>query len=308
MKQMDAVMAWGVDFILWIQSLRTPAWDAFFRDVTQLGGQGHLWIVPALVWCLSYRLGARVAVAMLVSAGINFWLKDLLAQPRPFQIEPRIGPDRELGYGIPSGHAQHTAVEWALVAAWLRRPWWTAAAGVLIFLIGFSRVYLGVHFPSDVLAGWLLAAVLVWLQLRVGGRLESVLSGLGTARQILLAAAGSALFVLIYVLLPKTTWLVGTGGLFLGIAAGVAICLRWLQPPEGGRWWQRLLRYPVGIVPLLLWARVAGGWVPEVHDATYFAIIYANCAVAGLWVTAGAPAVFGMLRLSQPPSQEIPRA
>ncbi len=294
-------MAWGIDLILWIQSLRTPASDAFFRAVTQLGGQGHLWIVPALVWCLSYRIGTRVMLAMLVSAGINFGLKDLFAQPRPFELDPRIGPDRELGYGIPSGHAQHTAVEWALLAAWLRRPLWTIAAGVLIFLIGFSRVYLGVHFPSDVIAGWALAAALVWLQLRHGTALESRLAALGTARQIGLAAAASGLFALIYVAIPKTTWLVGTGGLFFGAAAGVALCLRWLRPPEAGAWWQRLLRYVVGIVPLMLWARVADGWVPQVHDAAYFAIIYGNCAVAGLWITAGAPAAFRALRLSPVP-------
>lgn len=295
---MQAVMAWGIDFILWIQSIRTPALDAFFRAVTQLGGQGHLFIVPALVWCLSYRMGARVVLAMLVSAGINFGLKDVFAQPRPFEIEPRIGPDRELGYGIPSGHAQHTAVEWALVAAWARQRWWTLAAGILIFLIGFSRVYLGVHFPSDVLAGWVIAAPLVWLQLRHGARMESALASMGTVQQIGLAVAASALFVAIYALMPKTTWLVGTGGLFFGAASGIAVCLRWLRAPEGGHWWQRILRYAVGIVPLLMWARIAGKWVPEVHDTAYFAIIYLNCAVAGLWIMAGAPAAFQALRLT----------
>lgn len=295
---MQAVMAWGIDVILWIQSMRIPVTDAFFRAVTQLGGIGHLWIVPALVWSLSYRMGARVMIAMLISAGINFGLKDLFAQPRPFELEPRIGPDRELGYGIPSGHAQHTAVQWALVAAWARRPWCTGLAVLLIFLIGFSRIYLGVHFPSDVLAGWGLAAALVWLQLRYGAGLEAALARLGAPRQIALAGAGSLLFVLIYVVLPKTTWLVGTGGLFFGAAAGVALCLRWLRPPEGGAGWQRLLRYVVGMIPLLLWARVAGGWVPEVQNTAYFAIIYANCAVAGIWITAGAPAAFQALRLT----------
>jgi membrane-associated phospholipid phosphatase len=298
---MQAVMAWGIDVILWIQSMRIPVTDAFFRAVTQLGGIGHLWIVPALVWSLSYRMGARVLIAMLVSAGINFGLKDLFAQPRPFELEPRIGPDRELGYGIPSGHAQHTAVQWTLVAAWARQPWCTGLAIVLIFLIGFSRIYLGVHFPSDVLAGWGIAAALVWLQLRYGAELEAALAKLGTPRQIALAGAGSLLFVLIYLLLPKTTWLVGTGGLFFGAAGGVALCLRWLRPPERGAGWQRLLRYVVGMVPLLLWARVAGGWVPEVHNTAYFAIIYANCAVAGFWITAGAPAAFQALRLTPAP-------
>jgi membrane-associated phospholipid phosphatase len=295
---MATVMAWGIALILEIQSLRTPGIDAFFRAVTQLGGVGHLWIVPALVWCLSYRMGSRVLLAMLVSAGINFGLKDLFAQPRPFQLEPRIGPDRELGYGIPSGHAQHTAVEWALVAAWSGRRWCVMAAGILIALIGFSRVYLGVHFPSDVLAGWAMAAFLVWLQLRHGDRLAAAVAQRAITQQILLAAAASALFVVVYLLLPHTTWLVGTGGLFFGSAAGMALCARWLRAPESGAWWHRLLRYVVGMVPLVLWVKQSGGWVPDVHGIAYFAVIYANCAVGGLWITAGAPAAFQALGLS----------
>ena len=153
---MDAAMQWGIDLILWIQAHRTPGLDALFRAITQLGGQLHMFIVPVLLWCLSYRFGSRLLLTLLLSALVNFALKDLCAQPRPFDMDARIGPDREMGYGIPSGHAQHTAVEWAGVAAWVGRPWFTVLATVLVALIGFSRVYLGVHFPTDIAAGALL--------------------------------------------------------------------------------------------------------------------------------------------------------
>jgi hypothetical protein len=106
------------------------------------------------------------------------------------------------------------------------------------------------------------------------------------------------LFVLAYLLLPKTTYLVGVGGLFFGAATGMAVCARWLRAPEGGAWWQRLLRYPLGIVPLLAWSSVAGRWVPADHALDYFVIIYLNCAVGGLWITAGAPGLFQLARLT----------
>jgi hypothetical protein len=80
----------------------------------------------------------------------------------------------------------------------------------------------------------------------------------------------------------------------------MAVCARWLHAPEGGSWWQRLLRYPLGIVPLLLWSRIAGDWVPEGDELSYFLVIYGNLAVAGFWITAGAPALFQIARLSPP--------
>lgn len=297
---MDAILSAGIELILWIQSMRNPALDAFFRGVTSLGGAAHLFIMPAIVWCLGYRMGTRLLLLLLLSACLNFTLKDVFAQPRPFQMEPRIGPDRELGYGIPSGHAQLTAVQWAVVAAWLGSPLAWAGALVLIALIGFSRVYLGVHFPSDVLAGWAIAALSVWLYLRYLPRAEAFVAARALGGRIMLSLLGSGVFVLAYLLVPKTPWVVGIGGLFFGAAAGMAVCARWLQAPEGGAVWQRLLRYPLGIVPLLLWSRLAGGWVPEGHGLSYFLVIYGNLAVAGFWITAGAPALFQLARLTPP--------
>jgi membrane-associated phospholipid phosphatase len=296
---MDAIMRWGIELILAIQSARTPFTDDFFRAITHLGGMAHMYIVPLLIWCLGYRFGSRLLLTLLLSAAVNFWLKDLFAQPRPFAMDPRIGPDREFGYGLPSGHAQHTAVEWGGIAAWVAKPWFSVLAVVLIALIGFSRVYLGVHFPSDVAAGWLLAAVILWLYLRYAERIAAALAARAVAQQIAVAAVVSGLFVVAYAVLPKTPYMVGCGGLFFGAAAGIALCLRAGLACEGGAWWQRLLRYPLGMVPLLLWASAAGKWVPQTHDLAYFVIIYANCAVAGAWLTLGAPALFRAARLSR---------
>jgi membrane-associated phospholipid phosphatase len=296
---MDAIMQWGVELILAIQAARTPEMDAFFRAITHLGGMAHMYIVPLLIWCLGYRFGARLLLTLLLSTAVNFWLKDLFAQPRPFQMDARIGPDREFGHGIPSGHAQHTAVEWGGIAAWIGIPWFTAFALLLIALIGYSRVYLGVHYPSDVIAGWMLAVLILWLHLRYAERIASTLAARSLAQQLAAAVVVSLLFVLAYAILPNTTYLVGSGGLFLGAAAGIAICLRRGLACEGGTWWQRVLRYPLGLVPLLFWASAAGKWVPETHDLAYFLIIYANCAVAGAWLTLGAPALFRVARLSR---------
>jgi membrane-associated phospholipid phosphatase len=295
---MDEAMQWGVQLILLIQQDRSALLDEFFRAITTLGGMGHVFIVPFVIWCLGYRAGSRMLITLLLSVFVNFALKDLFAQPRPFELEPRIGPDREFGYGVPSGHAQHTLLEWGLIAAWVRRRWFTVLAVLLFVLIGFSRVYLGVHFPTDVLVGWALGGTLLWLHLRCADGIAARLEAAGFGAQIALAAGVSGLFVAFYLLLPRTPYVVGAGGLFFGAAAGIAACRRWLRAPEGGALWQRALRYVLGIAILLTWLGQSGKWVPGQHDLAWFAIMYVNNAVGGLWLTFGAPALFQAARLT----------
>jgi hypothetical protein len=297
---MDEAMQWGVQLILAIQQQRTPMLDEFFRAVTTLGGMGHLFVVPFVIWCLSYRAGSRMLVTLLLSVFVNFALKDIFAQPRPFELEPRIGPDRELGFGIPSGHAQHTLIEWSLIAAWVARRWFTVLAVLLFVLIGFSRVYLGVHFPTDVLAGWAIGGAILWLHLRCADGIAARLDAGGLGVQLGAAGGVSLLFAAFYLVLPHTPYIVGSGGLFFGAAAGIALCHHWLRPPEGGALWQRALRYVLGIAVLLAWVGQSGKWLPQQHDLAWFALIYANNAIGGLWLTLGAPALFQLTRLTPP--------
>ncbi|MCG3168573.1 MAG: hypothetical protein CALGDGBN_00070 [Pseudomonadales bacterium] len=303
---MENVLQWGVEVILALQANRSEALDAFFKAITQLGGMGHVFIVPLVIWSLGYRTGVRLLLALLLSAFVNFALKDVFAQPRPFDLDPSIGPEREMGYGIPSGHAQHTLLEWGLIIAWCKRRWFTLLAVTLIALIGFSRVWLGVHFPTDVLGGWLLGAAFLWATLRHGDAIAARLTAAGCAGQVSIALGVSLLFVLFYVVVPKTAYLIGLSGLWLGAALGVIVCTRLLQAPEGGALWQRVLRYLLGMVVLLVWLEQSAKWVPEVRGTAWYLAAWGNNFAGGLWLTAGAPALFQLLRLSPRPVRPVP--
>jgi membrane-associated phospholipid phosphatase len=108
------------------------------------------------------RAAALVVLAVVGADLLQLALKPLFGRPRP-HVFPRLEQVGSAAY--PSGHAiVSAALAFALVAICWRRPWRTAAASaatVYTVAVGFSRVYLGVHYPSDVLGAWLLATAWV---------------------------------------------------------------------------------------------------------------------------------------------------
>lgn len=137
--------------------------SGLWRAVTELGGGGVLLPVGTglLLWLLWLRRPADAIVVALALIGANLFtdaVKDLVARPRP--PDPQLVP--ATGYSFPSGHALNSTATYGLVAlhAWRsrlaltgRRLALTVPAAIPL-LVGLSRA-LGVHFPSDVLGGWL---------------------------------------------------------------------------------------------------------------------------------------------------------
>ena len=165
--------------MLWLHSESTPWLTAVMEVVTQLGG---LVVVPvaatamaAALWWRGSREGATLlAAAVLGSTVVNTVLKAVFRRARPDVWEPLVG---ENSYSFPSGHAMATmSLAVALVVlAWSTRWRWAAVtAGVMYVLaVGVSRVYLGVHYPSDVLGGWSASVLWVTVVVLVLGRIQS---------------------------------------------------------------------------------------------------------------------------------------
>ncbi len=86
-------------------------------------------------------------------------VSDCFPCPCPYWLSQEvIALASQENFGLPSGHAQNALSVWGLLAASSSRRWAWPVVAVLVFLIGLSRIYLGVHFPTDVLGGWLVAA------------------------------------------------------------------------------------------------------------------------------------------------------
>jgi membrane-associated phospholipid phosphatase len=178
-----AVYQWGLSVIRIIQGIESPGLTAVIKFVTFLGTE--VFIIPLLLlifWCVDERRGFRLGILIILSAWVNASVKSLLKQPRPYSLDPSVGRAFEPSYGMPSGHAQMSLSFWVPIASWAGRKRLLVRAAVVFFIlaIGFTRLYLGVHFPTDLLGGWLLGGIILivfyflspWVAVwfRIGGR------------------------------------------------------------------------------------------------------------------------------------------
>jgi undecaprenyl-diphosphatase len=158
-----------------IYSWRSPGLTKLMIFVTNLGANYMIVIailtVIFLVWKKHKKEAITFGIILVMGVIINFSLKQIIQRPRP-EMSPLI---MESSYSFPSGHAMNATVFYLALAFYFyhftRKKklslWVTVTAIGLIILIGFSRIYLGVHYPSDVAAGyavgvwWLVTAILI---------------------------------------------------------------------------------------------------------------------------------------------------
>ncbi|MDK2897090.1 MAG: hypothetical protein PWP04_1210 [Candidatus Atribacteria bacterium] len=143
----------SVDLLLSLQSISSPLLDRVMQGISFLGdGLFYLALLVFLYWRVSRKLAIRLATATLLSLYVNFLLKDFFAIPRPAGTGLRI-LEETIDFSFPSGHAQSVTSCFFFLAFYLRKTSLFILAGVLVFLVSFSRLYLGVHYLGDVLGG-----------------------------------------------------------------------------------------------------------------------------------------------------------
>jgi membrane-associated phospholipid phosphatase len=291
-------MEWGLQVIISIQQFRSPVLDQVFHWITFLGEeQFYLLFLTALMWAVNFRVGAGLAVAFLLSVYINSVAKDVLDLPRPFNFEPNVALVENvqgLGGGLPSGHAQNGLVVWGGLAVWAQRRWVWIAAVAIIILVGFSRVYLGVHFPTDVLGGYLIGAVMLFFYLRWHEAFPRRLRAQPLWVQLLVALGVP--IVLMFVWFSGDT--VSAMATLAGLGAGLVLQHRYVPFDAGGPAWQRVARFLVGAIGLIVFYVGLSIVFPREGAPAYDAFRFLRYGLLGMWAGLGAPWVFRVLRLT----------
>ncbi len=280
-------MNWEIHWMIALQQALSPGLDGLMRVLSHMGDEAlYIGLIPFIYWCLSRDAALRLLLLIVVSSFVNGLLKWGFHSPRPYWWSADIAPlSHENSFCPPSGHSQNAVVFWLLMADSLvrryARAWIWAPFLALAFLISFSRVYLGVHFPHSVLLGWVAGAVFLLATLRYGGAIADWYLNRAPGLQAALALAipGALLGIMgllhlalaDFVLAPE--WIenaarimtpderlepfevkpyFGYAGSLAGLLLGASLANRSARFSPEGPWLIRIFRYAFGTAGVLL--------------------------------------------------------
>ncbi len=193
-----------LQFMIALAQERSPYLNPFFLFLNYFDTIYFGLVLIPLVWIgFSSRWGIRLYYIFLCSSLINSLAKFLVGWPRPCTDMPDIGLLCFPSFGFPSGGAQTAMLMGALLIYYWKNKWAWMVGGAYILLISFSRLYLGVHYPIDILGGWTIAFGLFYLFIRTIDPIEKYLQAQSLIYTCALAMIVPLLMLLFVSLSPK---------------------------------------------------------------------------------------------------------
>lgn len=200
-------MEFDISYLLFLQNIRESTggvFDEFFNALSKFAVDILPFLGYIIFWSVSKKWGYRFMITLWCGEVINGLLKLIVCAYRPWIRSDKINPAGDskvaaTGYSFPSGHSTVATIHYGTIFAWQRkkRMWLAIVCAVLLFLTCFSRNYLGVHTPQDVLVGFGVSVVLII----VVGFSQKKLEGNQKAVDILtFAGIAAVLGVLIFVM------------------------------------------------------------------------------------------------------------
>lgn len=172
------MMEFELQIIRWLQSLRNGFLDTIFEFFTMFGEELMvIAILGGIYWCVNKKVGERLGITVFISLGLNSLLKIVFMRLRPFMVDDSIvnlRPETSGGYSMPSGHAQSASTVFFGVYQFFKKKYLLIIAIIITILVSISRMYIGVHYLTDVLVGSLLGILITYLMYRFIGKKEDL--------------------------------------------------------------------------------------------------------------------------------------
>lgn len=316
-----------LDLIQFLFEHRSQPATWLFQSFTFLGEvEGYVLVISLIFVAYDKKLAFRLSVMALVAMSLNFLLKTVIANPRPFVAEgtyaekwavsPAKAEALVAEFSSPSGHAMAGSAFYTYLYASVKKPCVRIAAVVALLLTGLSRPYLGVHYLEDVVMGWALGIPLALLAIRYARPIRDSWDSRSLPLRLLIVVASSLVLWLATLPFYDSNTL-GQPHAFLsytGFLAGIVVAYpleaRWVDfDPRSSTMLHKALRYAI-CVALVMGTLLLLDEVCELiaTDASPLgnALRYVRYALAGMAGTLLGPVLFGRFGLATVSRQRYP--
>ena len=278
-------MEFELNIIRAIQSIANPFLDGLFQFITMFGEEAILIpLIAVIYWAFNKKMGEYIAYASLTSVLVNGAIKDIFKAKRPIG-EPGIRSlkvETATGYSFPSGHTQGTASFWGAIAIYLKKNYMYVVSSLIIILVAISRLYLGVHYPKDVLFGAIFGILTSSIAYKLFNKVNNKIS----------LYFGTFIVFMPALLYAHSADFIKGMGTFLGFALGIYVEKKYVNFSVEGKSINKILRVVIGLAILILLKVGLKAVFPNklvFHFLRYFIIVFFGI---GLY-----PAIFKKLKL-----------
>ncbi|MDA3734254.1 phosphatase PAP2 family protein [Niameybacter massiliensis] len=274
-------MNWEISILQGLQAIRTPFLTSIMEAITALAESLPLvLVIGILYWCVEKKKTVRIGWIVLTSSVVNGVIKNLVRAARPFQkgIVSPVRVETATSYSFPSGHTQTATSFWTSAMMIFKNKTTYGIGCTMIILTGLSRIYLGVHWPVDVIGGIIIGLIVVV----AADKLYDEDRGFTRWHVI-----GVGVLAFLFLIVPIEKDLVKAVGALWGFVVGCYIEQNYIHFHTEAPLKKQLFKIAIGLGGAIVIA-VAFQFITQ-GDLILSMLKY---GIIVLWLTAGAPYVF----------------